>query len=261
MSETTRPHSSNSPLTGAGYLLRGFGLLVRPGVRRYVAAPLLVNVLIFGVLLYLLWSQLGPIRIYVEGWLPDWLDFLAWAALPVLVLLSLLVLFFGFSTAGNLIAAPFNSLLSEAVERRLGPRPGVAAGGALSLLGEAARDVRSELRKAAYFLTRALPLLLLFLVPVVNLAAPLLWLAFSAWMLAVEYADYPMANRGLRFAAQRQLLARRRFLVLGFGAATSLALLVPGLNLAVIPAAVAGATALWVEQLAPLADPGETPDP
>ena len=104
-----------------------------------LAAPLLVNVLVFGALLYLLWAQLGPIRTYVEGWLPDWLDFLAWALLPVLVLLSLLVLFFGFSTVGNLIAAPFNSLLSEAVERRLDARPGVPGAGALSLAEVAVR--------------------------------------------------------------------------------------------------------------------------
>lgn len=250
---------SNNPLTGAAYLLRGFGLLLRPGIRRYVVAPLLVNVVVFGSLLYLLWSQFEALRLYVEGWLPDWLDFLAWVLLPLLALLSALVLFFGFSAVGNLLASPFNGFLSQAVERAMDGKQPEAGGDLLSTLREAGRDVRSQIRKIGYFVSRAVPLLILFLVPGLNLAAPFLWLAFSAWMLAVEYGDYAMANHGLGFTEQRELLARRRLLVMGFGGATSLALLVPGLNLAVIPAAVAGATALWVEQLAPLTREGHSP--
>jgi CysZ protein len=252
MADTPRA-PSNNPLTGAAYLLRGFGLLLRPGVRRYVVAPLLVNVVVFASLLYLLWSQFEGLRLYVEGWLPDWLDVLAWVLLPLLVLLSALVLFFGFSAVGNLLASPFNGFLSQAVERSLGGSQPDTGGDLLDTLREAGRDVRSQVRKIGYFVSRGVPLLILFLVPGLNLAAPFLWLAFSAWMLAVEYGDYAMANHGLGFAEQRQLLARRRLLVMGFGGATSVALLIPGLNLAVIPAAVAGATALWMEQLAPLA--------
>ena len=38
-------------------------------------------------------------------------------------------------------------------------------------------------------------------------------------MLAITFCDYPMANHGLRFARQRELLSQRRLLSLGFGAA------------------------------------------
>jgi CysZ protein len=245
---------SNNPLTGAGYLLRGFGLLLRAGVKRYVVGPLLVNLVVFGGLLYLAWSYLPDLRAHVEGWLPGWLDFLSWVLVPLLVLLFALVLFFGFSTIGNLVASPFNGFLAEAVERALtGTGPELPAGVA-GVTREALKSVASQVRKLGYLALRAIPLLALFLIPGVNLAAPFLWLAFSAWMLALEYGDYPMAAHGLTFARQRRLLGQRRLLVLGFGAMTSAALLVPGLNLAVIPAAVAGATALWVEQLAPLAE-------
>jgi CysZ protein len=242
---------SNNPLTGASYLLRGLGLLGRRGLKRYVAGPLLINVLVFGYLLWLAWSRLPGLRAYLESWLPDWLDFLAWALVPLFVVAAALVLFFGFSTLGNLLAAPFNGLLAEAVERALTGRPDDQRASLARLLREGLRDFASQARKLGYLAVRAVPLLLLFLVPGVNLAAPLLWLVFSAWMLALDYADYPMANHGLGFREQRALLGRRRGLALGFGAAVSLALVVPGLNLLVIPAAVAGATALWVEQLAP----------
>ena len=34
--------------TGPRYMFQGFGLLTRPGLRRFVAIPVLVNILIFG---------------------------------------------------------------------------------------------------------------------------------------------------------------------------------------------------------------------
>lgn len=252
--------ASSDPVTGAGYLLRGFRLLLRPGVRRYVLAPLLVNVAVFGGLLYLAWSHLGELRVYVEGWLPGWLAFLSWLLVPLFFVVALLVLVFGFSTLGNLLAAPFNGFLAEAVERSLNGRAPGPEGGMLGVAREMLRSVGSQVRKLGYLGLRAVPLLALFLVPGVNVLAPLLWLVFGAWMMAIEYGDYPMANHGLSFTEQRALLRRRRLLVLGFGGAASAALLVPGLNLAVIPAAVAGATALWVEQLAPLVQGGSSSD-
>ena len=70
---------------------------------------------------------------------------------------------------------------------------------------------------ALVFLYFACWLGILFLIPGINLAAPFLWGLFSAWMLAIEYADYPMANHMLRFPEQRKRLRRRRLLSWGFG--------------------------------------------
>ena len=33
--------------TGAGYMLEGFSLLRKPGLRRFVLMPLLINILLF----------------------------------------------------------------------------------------------------------------------------------------------------------------------------------------------------------------------
>jgi len=94
----------------------------------------------------------------------------------------------------------------------------------------------------------SVPFLLLFLIPGINLIAPFTWLAFSAWMLAVEYADYPMGNHGLRSDEQKQRLGNKRLLSLGFGGAVTVATMIPVVNFLVMPAAVAGATAMWVKQ-------------
>jgi CysZ protein len=85
---------------------------------------------------------------------------------------------------------------------------------------------------------------------VINIIAPFVWMVFGAWMLALEYLDYPMGNHGLSFPVQRQTAQKKRLTVLSFGGATLFATLTPFINLLVMPAAVAGATALWLEVFA-----------
>lgn len=77
---------------------------------------------------------------------------------------------------------------------------------------------------------------------------PILWMIFTAWMLALEYTSFPMGNHGLLFSQQRDRLRKKRLTVLGFGGATLLMTLIPVVNFLAMPVAVAGATALWVEQ-------------
>lgn len=236
---------SNNPVNGALYFLRGFGLIFRPGIRGYVVVPLIINVTVFTALIYFGADQLQG---FLDGMLPEWLDWLKWLLLPLFLIAALLIAFFTFNMIANLIAAPFNGLLAEAVERELtGRRP--EDGGIKKLLKEIGRSFGSEARKLVYVAVRAVPILVLMLIPGVNVIASVLWIAFSAWMLAVTYADFPMGNHGIAFPEQREVLKRRRWLGLGFGGSVMLALAVPVLNFLVIPCAVAGATAMWTEQL------------
>ena len=235
-------------LTGMNGLLRGYRLLARKGLRRYVAIPFIINIFVF---LVLVWSAIEYFDSWVQSLLPaseQW-----WAVLVrgllwiVFVLFGLLAVFFTFTLIANLIGAPFNGLLAAKVER-LVTGSDVAASSSGFLVG-ILPAIFGEIRKFGYFLAWAIPLLVLFLIPVVNLFAPVVWFIFMSWMLALEYLAYPMENGGLRFAQTRKLLHRRRGLSLGFGGAVAVALLLPGINLLVMPAAVAGATLLWVERL------------
>ncbi len=247
----------NNPLSGMGYFLSGLSLLKEKGVKRYVAIPLLINVTVFAAAIYLGSTYLALLMGWIEDKLPGWLDWLSWLLVPLFVIAAILVVFFGFAVAGNLIAAPFNGLLAEAVEMKLRGQPIESGGGWKKLAKDFFASLASELRKLTYFLVRALPLLILMLIPGVNVIASALWLLLSAWMLAVEYADYPMANHGLTFPRQRKILASRRFLTLGFGGTMTLVLMVPFLNFLLIPAGVAGATAMWVDQLSHAAEEGK----
>jgi CysZ protein len=111
-----------------------------------------------------------------------------------------------------------------------------------------ATSIGDELRKLWYVVTRSLPVLLLFLIPGVNLAAPVVWFLVGSWLLAFEYLDYPFAETGTRFADQRRLLRRDLLTTVSFGAGVSALMVIPGLNLAAIPASVAGACLLWQER-------------
>ncbi len=238
----------DNPISGALYLLAGMGLITRPGVRAFVLVPLAINVLVFVAGFYFGWEWFEGLA---NRHLPEW-EWLRVLVYPVFILAAAVVAFFTFTLLGNLIAAPFNGLLAEAVERHLTGQAPNPAGGWARVARELAQSIASELRKLAYIAVRGVPLLLLFVIPVVNAIAPFVWMAFTAWMLAISYVDYPMANHGLTFPEQRRRLRERRLLGLGFGGAVMVALMVPFLNLVVIPCAVAGATRMWVERLAEL---------
>lgn len=237
------------PVIGFGYLLSGLRLLLRPALWPYVLIPLSINVTIFGLLLWFAAGQFGALIDSLLPQLPEWLAWLSWLLWLGFALLAAVLVFFTFSLVANLVGSPFNGLLAEAVERQLTGREPPPSGSLRQALREAPQAIADELRKFGYFLLWAIPLGLLFLVPVLNLAAPLLWALFSAWMLALEYLDYPLGNRGLRFAEQRTHVRAHALLGLGFGGSVLLATMIPLLNLLVMPAAVAGATKLALERL------------
>jgi CysZ protein len=232
-----------SLITGFGYFFDGFGLILKKGVRPWALWPLAINALLFAAVIGYTARHLQDWLARLDAWLPEWLHWLHWLIWPLFIASAALALFFGFTLAANFIAAPFNGALAAAVERHL---TGAAPPDSGSLWQEVLTAFADQLGKLWYYLTRLPPVLLLLWIPGVNLAFPLFWFAFCAWILAVEYADYPMGNHALRFAEQRRRLGRKRWLSLGFGGGALLAASVPGVNLLAMPVAVAGATAMWV---------------
>jgi CysZ protein len=245
---------SVNPVTGAGYLLLGVRLIGRPGLRRFVAVPLTVNIAVFSAAIWYGVSRFDRFIAWIESKvpdLPDWLSWLeqglAWLLWPLFILLVVVLVFYGFTLVANLIAAPFNSLLAEKVELLLTGRPLDSGGGLGQALIGLVPALVDEARKLLYAMIWAIPFLILaFVVPV---AGPLFWFLFTAWTLALEYADFPMGNHGLRFREMRRRLRDRPLLSLGFGAATAGLTMVPVANFIAMPSAVAGATAMWVREL------------
>lgn len=234
-------------ISGPQFFNAGFQMVLRPGLRKFVLMPFTINLLVFVALVSFAVQRFNYWVAELMPKLPSWLSFLDYLLWPLFVLLVLLMIFFTFTTLANLVAAPFNSFLAEKVEivaRGHDPFPSFSWTELLAILP---RTMMRELRKLGYFLPRSLGLFILSFIPGVNLIAAPLWVLFNIWMMAVQYLDYPADNNKVDWLATLRWIREHRWASLSFGGVTYLALMVPGFNLIAMPAAIAGATLLWVE--------------
>ena len=229
-------------LAGLTCLLHGARLARSRPLRRFVWAPVLVSLFVIVPLLVLGYDAVEVAVDWTLGLVPPWLDWLGGVLAILLYALGIIVAGWIFAFLAVLLASPFLGSLSACAEREAfgtGPghdeRLGRAVAGAL---------VR-EARKLAYHAPRLAALFVVTLIPVVNAAAPLLWFAFGAWMLAVQFVDYASENRGLSLDDTITLLQANRGAAFSFGAPVALLLAVPFAALVVIPVAVCGGAVLW----------------
>ena len=233
-------------ITGFKYVYASFGVIFKPGVRFYTLIPLLINALLFaGVISY----GANLLNDFINGWLTGWWEWIRWLLWPLFVIVAMTVIFFCFSIVANLFAAPFNGFLAAAVEYRMTGIKSDTGSGWAQLPGEIKKAMLSEGRKFVYFILWIVPLILLFFIPFIQFAAPFIWVIFGAWMLALEYLDYPMANHGMAFTAQKTILKKQRRLALGFGMGVLLLTMIPIVNFLAIPVGVCAATRLYVDRL------------
>ena len=237
-------------MSGPAYLLRGLGLWrTRPRLMLLGVVPAaLVLLTLLGALAALLW-RVDDLAAWSTPFADDWADpwrplvrvLLAAAVVLGAVLLSTVV-FTGLTLA---VGDPFYERIWAAVEEQLGDAPD---GDGIPWW----RSVRDGLALAATGLLVGVLLLVVGLVPVVGtLTALLAGLALGGRLLAAELLARPLEARGLDRHARKELLRRRRTTVWGFGLATQACFLVPLGAVAVMPAAVAGATMLARDLLRP----------
>jgi len=235
-------------LSGPQYLREGLKLVLSPNLRMFVLLPLAINLLLFGGLIYFAGHEFSLWLDALMPTLPSWLSFLSYILWPLFVALLVLMVFFTFTLVANVIAAPFNGFLAEKVEvvvRGQDPFPAFSWG---ELVAMVPRTFGREMRKLGYFLPRAIGLFILSLIPVVNVIAAPLWLVFGVWMMAIQYIDYPADNNKMSWQDMLAWLRQKRWQSMGIGGITYLALLIPGVNVLMMPAAVAGATLFWVRE-------------
>lgn len=233
-------------LLGAAILARAIQVIKRPDVRLYALVPLLINIVLFGGLIWYGYAKLTPAVDWLVSFVPEFLDFLRWFIWAFITGLTTIVVFFTFTPIANIVAAPFNALLAERIEAIL---TGRKLDSSTSFVEMAISSIRSQLGKLIYILLWSLGLVLISFIPVVNFISPLLWVVFGSWLLSLEYFDYPMGNHDISFADQKKHVAKRRGLALGFGGSVMVLTTIPLINFVVMPLAVAGATIIWVEQL------------
>lgn len=229
---------------GIGCFIAGIHLIRQPNLRRFVIIPLLVNVVLFSFASWLLWHYLSTT---VDEMLPSWLSWLAWLILPVFMMSILAVVYYSFTLVANIIAAPFYGQLAKGVEAQLKGQPYVDIESD-SLLREVLQMLGLECRKLSYYLLRAIPLLILSIIPGVNVISLPLWLLFSAWFLTFEYGGYSFENHKILFNEQKRILNKSRLNSMTFGGISLLATMIPIVNLFAPAITVAGATKMFYER-------------
>ncbi|HSW70196.1 MAG TPA: sulfate transporter CysZ [Gammaproteobacteria bacterium] len=231
---------------GFYYLIEGFKLLGKPGLKRYVIIPLAINIILFIGFFFIARHFFGEFDQWLLRYLPSWLRWLGSILWITFFIGFTLIFIYTFVAITNLISAPFNSFLAEKIEfyltGKIAPERTL-----LENIKDIPRILARQFSLIGYYLPRALVLLIFFFVPIVQIIAALLWFVFNAWFMTLQYLDYPTDNHKIALANVHVWLWNNRLLSLSFGGGVLIATMVPVLNFFIVPAAVAGATKLWVE--------------
>jgi len=234
---------------GARYLTRGARMLSHPSLRLFVIIPLLVNILIFGTLIGVSFTYISGLMDSLLASVPGWLDFIGWILWPLIGITLSLITGYLFTAVALIIASPFNALLAEKAEELVTGQPVDALEGLGAALLALPRGILREIAKLLYYVPMAAFVLLLSFIPGINAVAPVLWFLLGAWMMSIQFVDYPMDNHQLSFADVKEAVRARRLSSMGFGGLVALCASIPIVNFFVVPAAVVGATLLWCEEL------------
>lgn len=228
---------------GVRMLFRGFGTWRRrPGLMALGLVPAIIAGLLLLAALIPLVLSLGAIADgitpFADGWGEPWRGLFRGAVGLVVFAAALALAAAVFSALALAIGDPFYQRIWRAVESDLGDPPASDGGGFWSALGEGVRLVLLGVLVAII-------VLLLGVVPLIGgVLGAVAGVLLTGRVLARELTGRAFDARDLSPADRAMLFRGSRARVLGFGAATQLCFLVPGGAVAVMPAAVAGATVL-----------------
>ncbi len=214
----------------------------------YVILPICLNLVLMSAAGYYIFSYIKDFVFKIIDIWPDFLNFLIFLAYIISTLLAASLIFVScylFSTVATIIASPFYGLLADKVELKLNGTQS-ADQNLSAILRDVPRIIRREIKKQLFFIPRALLCLVISFIPIINLAAPVLWFLLTAWMGCLQYCDYAYDNHKISFAVMKRDLNSNPISTLCFGALVSLTLAVPLLNLIIPPAAVCAGTQYYL---------------
>ncbi|MGK2905776.1 MAG: EI24 domain-containing protein [Desulfuromonadales bacterium] len=226
-------------------ILRG-----NPRLIQYILIPFLINAVVFSVAVYLGLDFFGStVAEYIpqgEAWYWSVISWLIWVAA---VVLTAVLIFFSFTVVGNLLASPFNDLLSERTEEVLSGNVIDEPFSISRFLRDAVQTLLLEAKKMWVFVVVMVFILPLNLLPVIgNSIYTLLAVSLTLFFLCFEYLSFVLVRKHKFFREQKSYIFARKFLMLGFSCGVMTLLAIPFLQLFCIPLAVIGATRLWCEE-------------
>lgn len=176
-------------------------------------------------------------------WVQSLLGALSWLIWIIAIPLALAANALLLVLIGQAVASPFLDKLSERTEEIVLGRtaPGFSVGGTVKSVVMALSDLVWSIILLAVV---NLPIMLVaFLLPVVGTAiGAAASFAFTALLLSQEFMTMPLARQLVPFRQRFGYVWRNKWLAFGFGVSAMGIMLVPGLNIVLLPLAACGGT-------------------
>lgn len=234
-------------LRGLSAPLRGMRLLATtPRLRKLAMMPLAVNVIVFlvgvPVAIWLAVDLVGNLMPSGDLW-----QGALRVVLQIVVAVAVLIgSTFAFVIIGNIIASPFNSKLSEAIEEHLTGRP---AGSGTGIVVDVARSIGTSIGRLIMFLVLYPPIFAVQFIPVVGVFLhPVLAVLYGSYVLSLDFSDPTFERHYRRFREKMGHIWGRKWLYLGFGLTAVAMAIIPIVNFLLLPVCVTGAAMLYLEE-------------
>lgn len=223
---------------GAWALVKGFHLILSRQELRSVLWRMLLLLLALFILLTIgvfeLSSAIGERFIPTgDAW---YIDFLAWLLSFFAMILALGIGIVSFVTLGSIAAAPWLDQLYVRIGRINGVELEQAV---LPWWKSVANSLWNSVMPLATFIPLAVLAAIFLLVPIYGtIAATLIWGFAGLKLLSFEFMDTPASFQGWKWSERKAQLDENKWYYMGFSGLAMFLLIIPGLNLFVLPAAV-----------------------
>jgi len=231
-----------------------------PRLVQYILIPFLINTIVFSAAVYLGLDFFGSTVVeYIPQGDAWYWSVLYWFLWVVAVLLTAVLVFFSFTVVGNLLASPFNDLLSERTEEVLSGSRNDEPFALKRFFRDALSTVLLEAKKLWVFVMIMVLILPLNLLPGAgNTLYTVLAIGLTLYFLCFEYLGFVLVRKRQFFREQKKYISARKFLMLGFSCGVMAILAIPFFQLLCIPLAVIGVTRLWCEEEGLIRNDSET---
>jgi len=236
---------------GMSYPVKAFSLFFqKPSLFIYMVIPVTITFIILVLGIFFGFD-------YLNAWFSETAklgDESTWWAITLSVLWTLILLLGLFLASGylfvsvtKLFSAPFNDMLSERIEIEQNPEYKEPENWFKHLLRTFIPTIVEEIKKMSLILSGFAVIFVTFIIPFVNILSPILLVAYSIVVLAIDYIDYPLARRFLSLSQKVEYIKTHFTVLVGYGSSLFLLFMIPFIQLFIIPIAVVSGTLLFID--------------
>jgi CysZ protein len=245
-------HAAGGFAAGVMDLWRGAAFLVgHPRLWFWAAIPFILNIILFVAVAWGGWHYFSQwldtlFSTSAETW---WGVALGWLLRILFWLVLGLLILFCYVPLATVVAAPFNDIISDQVERMYA-RAGIDEAFSVRQLGRSIwLGFRTSLKLASKTIVYMLLVLPLYLLPppLGGILGPAAQAAITIRFLSLEHTSYSMDRRYYTYEQRSSFLKLNRARTIGLGAMCFVVMMVPFVNALFIPIAAVAGTLLFCD--------------